>query len=105
MGRFDELLSTMQNPGEAGIPDSIYDDLRLAVGDDMAILAQERDNATTKIQELEGTVSSLRTQLYDLTVASGTEPETGGNDPDPDPDDDDDDDDTGEGIDSLFGDK
>lgn len=103
MGRFDELIEQAKNPGEGGIPDSIYDDLRTAYGDEMAIAVQDREGHTTQIQELEARVSQLQTQLYDATMASGTEPEPGG-DPDPDPDDDDDDEES-EGIDGLFGDK
>lgn len=101
MGRFDELVEAMANPPEEGMPDSIYDDLRLAHGDEMAIIVQERDGAQTKVQELEGTVSQLRTQLYDATMNAGSKPKE--EEPETDPEDDDDD--SGEGIDSLFGDK
>lgn len=104
MGRFDELIEMAKNPGEGGIPDSIYDDLRTAYGDEMAISVQEREGHVTQIQELEGRISQLQTQLYDATMSSGTEPEPG-EDNAPDDDDDDDDDDTSEGIDALFGDK
>lgn len=104
MGRFDELIEMAKNPGEGGIPDSIYDDLRTAYGDEMAISVQEREGNNTKIQELEARVSELQTQLFDATISSGAEPEPGG-DNDPDDEDDDDDDDESEGIDALFGDK
>lgn len=106
MGRFDELIEASMNPGEGGIPDSIYDDLRLAHGDELAIAVQERDGANTKVQELEGRISDLQSQLFDKTVSSAAEPAPGADNGDQDGDgDDDDEDDRPKGIDSLFGDK
>lgn len=90
------------NPGEGGIPDSIYDDLRLAHGDELAIAVQERDQASTKIQELEGRVSQLQTQLYDQTVSAAAEPDKAADNADTDTDDDEDD--GPDGVDDLFGD-
>lgn len=101
MGRFDELIEASMNPGEGGIPDSIYDDLRTAHGDEMAIAVQEREQATTKVQELEGRISELQTQLYDKTVSAAAEPVQGENNADPDGDGDDDE---PTGVDDLFGD-
>jgi hypothetical protein len=107
VGRFDELLESATNPGEGGIPDSIYDDLRLAHGDELAIAVQERDGANTRIQELEGRISQLQTQLYDQSVSAAVEPDKGADNSDLDPDDEDDEDDVNpdKGVDSLFGDK
>lgn len=104
MGRFDDLIASTAEPGEGGIPDSIYDDLRLAHGDEMAILVQERDGQTTKIQELEGRISQLQTQLYDQTVSAAAKPAQDADNSNPDPDDDDDDVNPDKGVDSLFGD-
>ena len=105
MGRFDELIEASLNPGEGGIPDSIYDDLRTAHSDELAISVQKEQGATTKIQELEGRISQLQTQLYDKTVSAAAEPVPGGDNADPGDDDDDDDDDGPSGVDDLFGDK
>lgn len=102
MGRFDELIELAQNPGENGIPDSIYDDLRTAYGDEMAEQSSLNEASTAKIQELEGRVSQLKAQNFDKMIASKAEPEPGGNNADG-ADDDDNDEGEGKGIDELFG--
>lgn len=104
MADFDELLESLQNPGEAGIPDSIYDDLRLSRDDLVASHVQAQDGATTKIQELESHISKLKTQNYDLMMNSSKPEADGSGDSDPDGDDSDsDNDDDDKDIDSLFG--
>jgi len=104
MGRFDELIELAQNPGENGIPDSIYDDLRTAHGDEVAEHSSLNEASTAKIQELEGRISQLKTHNYDLLVASKAEPSTGGDNTDPGGDGDGDgDSEEGKGIDELFG--
>ena len=106
MADFDELIEQMMNPGEAGIPDTIYDDLRLSRDDLVASHVQAQDGATAKIQELEAHISNLKTQNYDLLMSAGKPEapgETGPNADDTDDSDSDEDDD--KGIDSLFGSK
>lgn len=104
MAKFSELLGLMREPGENGIPDTIYDDLEFAYADEIAAIAQEKDGATAKIQELESHISRLKTQNYDLLMSSGSSGDDGGNgegdnsDPDPEPNDDD-----NKGVDDLFG--
>lgn len=71
MATLEELLALAKNPGEAGIPDTIYDDMEFAYQDMVAAAAQERDGATAKIQELEGQLSALKAHNYELLMASG----------------------------------
>lgn len=105
VGRFEELVDSMENPGENGIPDSIYDDLRQAHGDVIAEHTTLNEGSSAKIQELEGRISALKTQNYDLLMSSKSEPTPGGdNAPAGDGDGDGDGDgEDGKGVDDLFG--
>ncbi len=107
MGRFEDLVDSMENPGENGIPDSIYDDLRQAHGDVVAEHTSLNEGSSAKIQELEGRISQLKTQNYDLLMSSKSEPTTGGENGDGSNGDgengDGEDDGDGKGVDDLFG--
>lgn len=103
-GRMDEfaaLLALLQNPGEDGVPASIYDDLSANYNGMMEGSNAKIGEQTTRIQELESEISKLKAVNYDLLMAVPS----GDSEPDSDDSDNDsvDDDDTSDrGIDDLF---
>lgn len=63
---FEELLSKLQNPGDDGLPETIYDDLRAShagVVESSTSALAERD---TYISDLKGQVESLKAKNWDL---------------------------------------
>lgn len=71
MANLEELFAQLRDPGEAGLPDTIYDDLEFARADMIAAHAQEMDGASSKIQSLESELSRLKTHNYDLLMSTG----------------------------------
>lgn len=73
MPTFEELIALLREPGEDGLPETIYDDLGTAFADatgtrDAAIA--ERDSV---LQERESEISRLKAMNYDLLMASSNE--------------------------------
>lgn len=70
---FDELLALLRNPGEDGLPETIYDDLSsshaLAVEGGAALVA-ERDGT---IESLMGEVNRLKALNFDLLMAASSD--------------------------------
>lgn len=105
MASFEELLALAREPGENGLPDTIYDDMEFAYQDALAQAAQDADGNTARIQELESRVSKLTSENYDLLMnssATGNEGDTSGNGAPGSESDEDDEPDT-KTIDDLFG--
>jgi len=97
MARFHELIEMLRNPGEDGVPETVYDDLG-AEYESVLSGSVERDALHEEaIIALNGEISALKAQNYDLLMAQArsadAEPEA--DDPEDEPED--------EGIDSLFG--
>jgi hypothetical protein len=96
MSRFDELLAAMKEPGEDGLPETIYDDL----SSEYALLSENSGAKVAELesmlQEKESEISRLKAMNYDLLVAApaNEEPVDEGSD--------DTDDEESDGIDSLF---
>lgn len=96
---FAELMAILTNPGDEGIPDTIYDDLSTSHSDAVGGRDAKIVEMDNQIQALTGEVSRLKSQNYDLLMSvpgegSGeTESDEGESDDSP------------EGVDSLFEDK
>ncbi len=93
---FSELLQTLQNPGDDGVPDTIYDDLTTEynmVVDGGAASAAEHESV---VSQMASEIERLKALNFDLLVASGVsdEPETIPEDSDDEPE--------SPTIDSLF---
>lgn len=93
---FSELLQSLQNPGEGGVPDTIYDDLTNeynAVVEGGAAKAAEHESVVSQMAD---EIARLKALNFDLLVASGVndEPETVPDDSDDEPE--------SPTIDSLF---
>lgn len=80
---FHALLDKLQNPGDDGLPDDIYDNIRGAYNDlsDKAeagaakidSLVSENDGLRNTIDGLNGTVSDLKAKSYDLMTRVGAD--------------------------------
>lgn len=69
MAEFDELLGKLREPGDDGVPETIYDDLAAAYNDRIS-------SADSKISELSSTLDTTKDELlkvrahnYDLLTA------------------------------------
>lgn len=63
---FEELLSKLQNPGDDGLPETIYDDLRAShtgIVESSTAALSERD---ASIADLTSQVESLKAKNWDL---------------------------------------
>jgi len=76
MARFDELVGQLQNPGEDGLPPTIYDDLLAEYNTVMEGSAQVISKKDEAIQSLNSEVSRLKSNNYDLLtqVSNGSDP-------------------------------
>ena len=64
---FDDLINLMMNPGDEGVPDTIYDDLRTSHGDEVT---QATDSASAKVAELMATIEELNGEINRLKVSN-----------------------------------
>lgn len=106
---FAELLALLQNPGEEGVPDTIYDDITASYDGTVSALRDAGDGAAAQVVELEekclaleAEISRLNSMLFDQTMNSE------GENPDDTEDDtvdntEDEDDTEPFGVDALFG--
>ena len=103
---FEALINAVQNPGEGGVPPTIYDDIRATYQG----VQDQFSSAQAKIGELTESNTTLAEQLnamkaanYDLLtqVNAQSAPEKNEDSGDSDSDDSDDDEDDG-GIDAFF---
>ena len=89
---FDDLINLMMNPGDEGVPDTIYDDLRASHGDEVA---HATDSASAKVAELMATIEELTGEINRLKVSNWELfeqiPKAGDDEPDNDNDEDEDD--------------
>lgn len=96
MDRIQELLEQLRNPGEDGVPDSIYDDIAGAYNEALEIRDAKINELSSAAQEHEAQISALKSANYDLLMASGAPSDDEGDDGG------DDDGDEPSGVDSLF---
>lgn len=80
---FNELLALLRNPGDDGVPDTIYDDLSssyaLAVeGGAASVAAVQAQN-----DELVDEVARLKAMNFDLLTAVAADDSTDNGEPDP----------------------
>ena len=103
---FEALINAVQNPGEGGVPPTIYDDIRATYQG----VQDQYSSAQAKIGELTESNTTLAEQLnamkaanYDLLtqVNAQSAPEKSGDNEGSDSDDSDDEEDDG-GIDAFF---
>lgn len=70
MATFDELLETLQNPGEEGVPDTIYDDLRSAhtstVEETQSIAQAKIDELNAGVESRDANIQQLKADNWDL---------------------------------------
>ena len=102
---FMALLAQLQNPGDEGPPETIYDDLTAAYNSDLGVRDAAVSEKDLALQAALAEIQSLKAHNYELLMltkageSDGEEQNTDGDDNDTDNDDD-----TEQGIDSLFGD-
>ena len=77
---FDELLALLREPGEDGLPETIYDDLSASyttvVDGGAAALTAQQDVNEAATAELVAEIARLKALNFDLLMAAGTETET-----------------------------
>lgn len=98
MAKFHDLLGTLREPGEDGLPPTIYDDLTTeydAVESGSAAKVAELSDA---IATRDAEIAALKAQNYDLLMSVGTdEPSNDGESSD-----ESESDESGSAIDTLF---
>lgn len=80
MSRFDELMNAIRNPGDDGVPDTIYDDLTAEYNTVFEGYTENSKEKDEQIAHLNGEVSRLKSANYDLLtkVQSGSPIEPSG---------------------------
>lgn len=100
---FDDLINLMMNPGDDGVPDTIYDDLRTSHGDEVT---QATDSASAKVAELMTTIEELTGEINRLKVSNWELfeqiPKAGDDEPDNDDNNDNDEDEDDPDLDDLL---
>lgn len=66
MSRFDELMNAIRNPGDDGVPDTIYDDLTAEYNTAFEGYTENSREKDETIAHLNGEVSRLKSANYDL---------------------------------------
>lgn len=84
---FSEILQSLQNPGDDGVPDTIYDDLTAeynSVVEGGAASAAEHESVVSQLTDEIGRLKALN---FDLLVSAGVNdaPETPSDDSDDEP--------------------
>ena len=73
---FEEILALMREPGEDGVPDTIYDDLTASyntvVEGGVAALTAQGDAHESANAELVAEIARLKALNFDLLMAAGT---------------------------------
>jgi hypothetical protein len=98
MAKFHDLLGVLREPGEEGLPPTIYDDLTGeydAMESGGAAKAAELADA---LAARDAEIGALKAQNYDLLMAVGSTDDTDDNDST-----DDEPDESGSAVDGLFG--
>lgn len=67
MADIEELLAQLQNPGEDGVPDTIYDDIRAA---HTGALEATQSTAQAKIEELQAAHEATLAEVNRLKAAN-----------------------------------
>lgn len=75
---FEELVALLRNPGDDGLPETIYDDLstsyNTAVEGGTAALTEMGATNDAATAELVAEIARLKALNFDLLMAAGTEP-------------------------------
>jgi len=75
---FEQLLAMLRNPGEDGIPDTIYDDLSASYTEGTSTANAAATTANNRVAELELALLQAKADNWDLTqmlpVAESQEP-------------------------------
>ena len=75
MSEFHELINRLKDPGEEGVPETIYDDLTAAYDATFEGYTANSSEKEAAIQRLNSEVSRLKSANYDLlTQVSTSEP-------------------------------
>lgn len=86
---FEELISLLRNPGEDGIPETIYDDLSASYTDATSTRDARIQTTDTRVTELEAELLAAKAANWDLMQqipSVDPDPGQGDNDPKPDSD-------------------
>ena len=68
---FAELLALLQNPGEDGLPPTIYDDLSGAYTNDMSTRDAKIQVTSDDLAAAQAEILALKAMNYDLLMAAG----------------------------------
>lgn len=72
MANFHDLLGILRNPGDDGVPDTIYDDLVQDYDTVFQGYTANTEQQRARIAELEAETSRLKSANYDLLMSVGT---------------------------------
>ena len=96
MADINELLDKLRNPGEDGIPDTIYDDIAGTYNHAVETRDAKISETEKALQEREAEISALKSANYDLMMSTAVEKDEGGDESETEPED------SPSGIDDLF---
>jgi hypothetical protein len=99
LGAFEDAIERLRNPGEQGIPETIYDDLSGIYVSDLSIRDAKVNEQGEALKAANEEIARLKSKNYDLLMATsasnaGSETVEGGNGSD--------NDESPSGIDDLF---
>lgn len=84
---FEELLNSLRNPGEDGVPDTIYDDLSASYTESTSTRDAKIGESETALAAALAEIQRVKAMNYDLLMAQGVEESTDDGEPEPEPDD------------------
>jgi hypothetical protein len=98
---FEELIAMMRNPGEEGIPETIYDDLSASYTELSSTSSAALEQANGTVAQLQAELTAAKAHNYDLLMQVGI----GSGDPAPEPEQESTEDDNIGGDDDFFEEK
>ena|SRR5690625_4720725 len=96
MATMDELLQALRNPGEDGVPDTIYDDIAETYNHEITVRDSKISELDQAVIEREAEISKLKSANYDLMMSQSVSEDEGEESGDSDSEE------TEVGIDDLF---
>lgn len=70
---FEQLIAMLRNPGDDGIPETIYDDLSASYTDATSTRDAKISETSSAVEELTAELLRVKAMNYDLLIAAGVD--------------------------------